>query len=70
MLTQEQIQAVKAPFPPEALSADMSRGFELTSIKAAQAPGVIKRLNEVFLTEWAVSLTHTRDHATAFVVAQ
>jgi hypothetical protein len=48
MLTQEQIQAIKAPFPPEALSADTSRGFELTSIKAAQAPAVIKRLNEVF----------------------
>ena len=37
MLTQVQIQALKAPFPPEAL----------TSIKAAQAPAVIGRLNEV-----------------------
>ena len=45
MLAQEQIQAIKAPFPPEALSADTSRGFELTSIKAAY---VIERLNEVF----------------------
>jgi len=48
MLTQDQIQALKAPFPSEALSRDTSRGFELTSIKAAQAPAVIKRLNDVF----------------------
>ena len=47
MLTQDQIQALKSPFPPEALSADTSRGFELTSIKAAF---VIERLNEVFGT--------------------
>ena len=45
MLNQDQIQAVKAPFPSEALSSDTSRGFELTSIKAAF---VIERLNEVF----------------------
>ena len=45
MLTQEQIQAIKSPFPPEALSKDTSRGFELTSIKAAF---VIERLNDVF----------------------
>jgi len=45
MLTQDQIQALKAPFPEVALSADTSRGFELTSIKAAY---VIERLNEVF----------------------
>jgi len=45
MLTQEQLQALKAPFPDAALSADTSRGFELTSIKAAY---VIERLNEVF----------------------
>jgi len=45
MLTQDQIQALKAPFPPESLSSDTSRGFELTSIKAAY---VIERLNEVF----------------------
>jgi hypothetical protein len=45
MLTQDQIQALRSPFPPEALSADTSRGFELTSIKAAF---VIERLNEVF----------------------
>ena len=44
-MTQEQIQALKAPFPEAALSADTSRGFELTSIKAAY---VIERLNEVF----------------------
>jgi len=31
MLTEDQIQALKAPFPPEAL----------TSIKAAQVPAVI-----------------------------
>ena len=35
MLTQEQLQAIQAPFPPEALSADTSRGFELTSIESA-----------------------------------
>lgn len=45
MLNQEQIEALKAPFPEEALSSDTSRGFELTSIKAAY---VIERLNEVF----------------------
>jgi hypothetical protein len=45
MLSQEQIQSIQVPFPPEALSADTSRGFELTSIKAAF---VIERLNEVF----------------------
>ena len=45
MLTQDQIQALRSPFPPEALSPDTSRGFELTSIKAAY---VIERLNEVF----------------------
>lgn len=47
MLSQEQIQAIQAPFPPEALSADTSRGFELTSIKAMF---VIERLNQVFGT--------------------
>ena len=45
MLTQHQVQAIKAPFPREALSRDTSRGFELTSIRAAF---VIARLNEVF----------------------
>ncbi|MCP4543875.1 MAG: hypothetical protein GY832_42720 [Chloroflexi bacterium] len=45
VLTDEQTQALKAPFPPEALSKDTSRGFELTSIKAAF---VIERLNDVF----------------------
>ena len=48
MLNQDQVQALWSPFPPEALSNDTSRGFELTSIKAAQAPAVIERLNEVF----------------------
>ena len=45
MLTQEKIQALKAPFPQAALSSDTSRGFALTSIKAAF---VIERLNDVF----------------------
>jgi hypothetical protein len=45
MLTQDQVQALKAPFPAEAFSTDDSRGFELTSIKAAF---IIERLNEVF----------------------
>jgi hypothetical protein len=45
MCSQDQVQGLKAPFPAEALSADTSRGFELTSIKAAY---VIERLNEVF----------------------
>jgi hypothetical protein len=45
MLTQDQIQAIRSPFPAEALSSDVSRGFELTSIKAAF---VIERLNDVF----------------------
>lgn len=48
MLIQDQIQALKAPCPPEAPSSDTSRGFELTRIKAAQASAVIERLNEVF----------------------
>ena len=45
MLSQDQLSQLKASFPQEALSADTSRGFELTSIKAAY---VIERLNEVF----------------------
>jgi hypothetical protein len=45
MLNQDQVQALLSPFPDEALSADTSRGFELTSIKAAF---VIERLNEAF----------------------
>jgi len=35
MLNEDQVQALKAPFPQEALSTDISRGFEITSIKAA-----------------------------------
>jgi hypothetical protein len=35
MLSQDQTQALRAPFPPEALSPDFSHGFELTSIRAA-----------------------------------
>jgi len=45
MLTQGQIQALKAPFPPEALSNDNGRMFKLTAIRAAF---VLERLNEVF----------------------
>ncbi|MCA9796403.1 MAG: hypothetical protein KC910_31565 [Candidatus Eremiobacteraeota bacterium] len=45
MLTDTQISGLRAAFPAEALSADNSRGFELTSIKAAF---IIERLNEVF----------------------
>ena len=45
MLTQDQIDVLKAPFPEEALTADTSRGFELTSIRAAY---VIERLNDAF----------------------
>jgi hypothetical protein len=45
MLSNDQVQALRSPFPEEALSADTSRGFELTSIKAAF---VIERLNEAF----------------------
>jgi hypothetical protein len=39
------MHALRAPFPEEALKPDTSRGFELTSIKAAY---VIERLNDVF----------------------
>jgi len=45
MLNHDQVKTLRAPFPEEALSVDTSRGFELTSIKAAF---VIERLNEVF----------------------
>jgi len=45
MLTRDQMDILRAPFPLEALRADTSRGFELTSIKAAY---VIERLNEAF----------------------
>lgn len=41
----EKSELLKAPFDDQAYSADTSRGFELTSIKAAF---VIERLNEVF----------------------
>jgi hypothetical protein len=44
-LTPEQVALLREPFPQEALSADSSRGFELTSIKAAY---IIERLNNVF----------------------
>lgn len=45
MLSDKQIAQLRASFPVEALSPDTSRGFELTSIKAAY---VVERLNEVF----------------------
>jgi hypothetical protein len=45
MLNQDQVQALRSPFPDVALTPDCSRGFELTSIKAAY---VIERLNDVF----------------------
>ena len=44
-LSAEKIKKLKEDFPPEALSTDSSRGFELTSIKAMY---VIDRLNDVF----------------------
>jgi len=43
-LTQEQLLALAAPLPDEALTSDRSRGFELTSTKAAY---IIERLNSV-----------------------
>ena len=45
MCSQDQVQGLRAPFPAEALSADTSRGFELTPIKKAY---LVERLNEVF----------------------
>lgn len=65
MLTQDQMDLLKAPFPPEALTADTSRGFELTSIKAAY---VIERLNDAFGpcgTGWRYSHSSFDDVATA-----
>jgi hypothetical protein len=50
MLSQDQMQALKTPSPPEALRHDTSRGVELNGIKTAQAPAVAERLNdEVFV---------------------
>jgi hypothetical protein len=48
ILTKDQVQALRSPSLSEALSADTSRGFELASSRAAQAPAVIERLREVF----------------------
>lgn len=45
MLTDKQIAQLSVAFPGEALTEDRSRGFVLTSIKAAY---IIERLNEVF----------------------
>ena len=42
MLNQEQLQAIKAPFPPQAVSADTSRGFELTQIKCRGEPQAVR----------------------------
>lgn len=56
MLTDNQLHTLRAPFPTEALTTDMSRGFELTSIKAAY---VIERLNDVFgPAGWGWRYTH------------
>lgn len=44
-LSEEQLKKIKEDFPPEAMSKDTSRGFELTSIKAMF---VIERLNDTF----------------------
>ena len=50
ILTDQQRSKLVEPFPQEALTKDMSRGFELTSIKAMY---VIERLNDVFgLGNW------------------
>jgi hypothetical protein len=48
MWIRDQTQTLKASFAHEALNSDTSQGFELTSIRAAQAPAVIKRENKVF----------------------
>jgi hypothetical protein len=54
-LTKEQKELLKKDFPAEALSKDTSRGFELTSIKAAY---VVERLNDVFgIGGWAYTFT-------------
>jgi hypothetical protein len=55
ILSPEQIEKLKEDFPPEALSKDNSRGFGLTSIKAAY---VIERLNDVFgIDGWSYEYT-------------
>ena len=41
----EVLEKLMAPFPPEAIKIDSSRGFELTGIKEAY---VVERLNQVF----------------------
>ena len=54
-------EILKKDFPPEALSADSSRGFTLTSIKAAF---VIERLNDVFGlcgTGWKYEFTNFKE---------
>jgi hypothetical protein len=51
----ELYKKLTADFQPEAMSKDMSRGFELTSIKAQY---VVERLNEVFGVEgWKADYT-------------
>lgn len=45
MLTDEQLKQLKAPFPDDAITEDISRGFQLHSVKAAY---IIERLNDVF----------------------
>lgn len=64
-LTSDQIDKINEDFPPEALSKDTSRGFELTSIKAAF---VIERLNDVFgHLGWGYTFTDIEPHDGEFV---
>jgi hypothetical protein len=64
-LTPDQISKINEDFPPEALSKDTSRGFELTSIKAAF---VIERLNDVFgHLGWCYRFTDPMNHDGEFV---
>lgn len=45
MLEDSQLEALKAPFPDNAITEDRSRGFMLHSVKAAY---IVERLNDVF----------------------
>ena len=59
---------LKLDFPPEALSEDNSRGFKLTSIKAAF---VVERLNDVFgieCTFWNTSAATNRIKAPFYAI--
>ena len=57
MLNNGHVQAILAPFLPEALSVDTSRGFKLTS----KAASVIERLNEAFGT-CGISWRYDEEH--------